>query len=340
MAKIVLGIGTSHTPMLTLPSALWKHRAAVDYDNDALNLSDGRVLSYKDLLAEVGPRYEDEVTEAMLDRKARFCQEALDRLADALEQAAPDLVVIVGDDQSELFTPANQPTIAIFHGSDVITYHGKYADEQAPDWMKTVGQGFLLDRSYTVPGNSAFALEIIAGLMEREVDIASAARVDDAKKGGLGHAYGFIVRRLFKGRSIPIVPLLLNTYFPPNVPTPARCYDIGVKLGQSIEAAQSDLRVAVVASGGLSHFVVDEELDRAFMKALRDSDVDRLRSMPRSALRSGSSEILNWIVTAGAVRRIPIAWSEYQPVYRTPAGTGVGAAFCVWGPANEPPAER
>lgn len=330
MGTIVLGIGSSHTPMLTLPSMLWKHRAAVDYDNEALNLTDGRALSYSALLAEVGPRYEDEVTEAALQHKARLCQEALDRLADALERAAPDVVVIIGDDQSELFTPANQPAIAVFHGSDVITYHGKYADEQAPDWMKTVGKGFLLDRSYTVPGNSAFALEIISGLIEREVDIASVAHVDDATKGGLGHAYGFIVRRLFKGRNIPIVPLLLNTYFPPNVPTAARCYDVGVKLGQSIEAAKSDLRVAVVASGGLSHFVVDEALDRAFMKALHEGAVERLRSIPPSALRSGSSEILNWIVTAGAVRQMPVAWSEYLPVYRTPAGTGVGAAFCEW----------
>ena len=39
MAKIVLGIGTSHTPMLNLTSLQWQHRAEVDYANRKLNLS-------------------------------------------------------------------------------------------------------------------------------------------------------------------------------------------------------------------------------------------------------------------------------------------------------------
>ena len=65
-----------------------------------------------------------------------------------------------------------------------------------------------------------------------------------------------------------MVPLLLNTYYPPNVPTAARCHDIGRALRRVLDADTSDLRVAIVASGGLSHFVVDEELDRRVMRAL------------------------------------------------------------------------
>jgi hypothetical protein len=52
--------------------------------------------------------------------------------------------------------------------------------------------------------------------------------------------------------------------------------------------------------------------------------------MPRDALRSGSSEILNWIVAAGVMHGKPLAWTEYVPVYRTAAGTGVGCAFVSW----------
>jgi hypothetical protein len=126
------------------------------------------------------------------------------------------------------------------------------------------------------------------------------------------------------------VPVLLNTYFPPNVPTASRCYDIGVKLREVIESSKGNQRVAVVASGGLSHFIVDEELDRSVLQAFQENDAQALRSIPRNALKSGSSETLNWILTAGAVSPMPLAWSEYQALYRTPAGTGVGAAFCVW----------
>jgi hypothetical protein len=330
MAKIVLGIGTSHTPMLALTSEQWAHRAAVDMANPKLNLSDGRRLTYPELLAEVGPRYQEVVTADVLGGKEAICEAALERLADELEAAAPDVVVIVGDDQGELFRSVNQPAIAIFHGAEIATHPGKYGAASAPDWMKQVGRGYLMDDSYRVAGCAPFALELIEGLMDKGVDIAAVSGVEDPHKAGFGHAYGFVIKRLFRNRTIPVVPILLNTYFPPNVPTSARCYDVGQHVRSVIEAIPGDTRVAIVGSGGLSHFVVDEALDRSVIGAFISGDADVLRSIPRRALKSGSSEILNWILTAGAMEGLPLHWHEYQPLYRTPAGTGTGAAFCVW----------
>jgi len=328
MAQIVLGIGSSHTPMLNLTAQQWQHRAAADYANSELNMSDGRRLSYEALLAERGPCYEADIALDVLSRKELACQAALDTLGDALAEANPDLVIIVGDDQAELFSHANQPAFAIFNGEAMVTYVGKYA-EGAPDWLRQVGRGYLMESNYTLPASPVFATELIEGLVDLDVDVASVAGVDDPEKAGFGHAYGFIVKRLFR-RSIPVVPVLLNTYFPPNVPRASRCYDVGQKLRQVIEASASDLRVAVVASGGLSHFIVDEELDREVLRAFEANDAQALRAIPRNALKSGSSEILNWVLAAGAVCPLPLTWSEYQPIYRTPAGTGVGAAFCIW----------
>lgn len=329
MASIVLGIGASHTPMLTLTSEQWAHRAKVDYANAELNMSDGRLLSYDEILAEAGPRYADVVTPEILNRKAQACSDALDRLGDALAAAAPDVVVIVGDDQRELFTAANQPAISVFHGDEIAT-SDKYGDEDIADWVRDMGRGYLMDDLHVVPGASAFALELITGLIDENFDIATAARVDDPKTAGFGHAYGFIVKRLFRGREIPIVPVLLNTYYGPNVPSAARCHDLGLALGRVIARSPSAWRVAVVASGGLSHFVVDEKLDRQVLDAFITGNHGALRDIPRGALNSGSSEILNWIVMAGAVASLPLHWHDYQPLYRTPAGTGVGAAFAVW----------
>jgi hypothetical protein len=138
-----------------------------------------------------------------------------------------------------------------------------------------------------------------------------------------------IMKRLFR-RTIPVVPVLLNTYFYPNVPTSARCYDVGRKLRAVVEAMPGDQRIAIIASGGLSHFVVDEAQDLKVMQALKDKDAQTLRSIPRQGLKSGSSETLNWILTAGAVETLPLRFAEYQALYRTEAGTGVGAAFCSW----------
>lgn len=328
MARIVLGIGTSHTPLLTLDSHEWEHRADADRANEALNLSDGRWLTYPQLLAQVGPRYQEIARPAVLHQKWLQCEAALDLLAAALASAAPDLVVIVGDDQRELFGPANQPAFAIYHADDLVTSDA-FGREGSPDWVLKMGRGYLMDARHAIRGDGVFGTHLVSHMVDAGVDVASVGKVQ-GDDGGLGHAFGFVVQRLMRELRVPIVPVLLNTYYPPNVPTPARCIDIGRALRTAIEAHPSQRRVAVIASGGLSHFVVDEELDRRVLAAMQSGDLDVLRSIPRGALNSGSSEILNWVLAAGAVDPLPIRSIEYLPLYRTPAGTGVGAGFVVW----------
>ena len=329
MANIVLGLATSHTPLFTLHSDDWRLRADADRANLRLNLSDGRRLRYEELLAEVGPKYAEASRQEELVRKAALCEAALDRLAGALEAARPDVVLVVGDDQGELFSPSNQPAFAICHPDTLITSDA-FGREGSPDWVLKAGKGYLMDARHAIPGHAQFALALIHGLIDQGVDVTAVADSGQDDKGGLGHAFGFIAKRLYRGLAIPMVPILLNTYFPPNVPTAARCHDIGLRLRQVLEADTSALRVAIVASGGLSHFVVDEALDRSVMAALSSRDQSVLRNLPRCALNSGSSEILNWVLTAGAMNGVPVTWSEYLPLYRTPAGTGIGAGFAIW----------
>ena len=77
-----------------------------------------------------------------------------------------------------------------------------------------------------------------------------------------------------RGRAIPVVPVLLNTYYPPNQITARRCHDIGRALRASIEASPLPLKVAVAASGGLSHFIVDDVLDRRVLDACAQGRAD------------------------------------------------------------------
>jgi hypothetical protein len=330
MAEIILGIGTSHSPMLNLTARQWQHRAEVDRANKKLTLSDGRTLSYPELLAERGPMHRAQIDLSLMESREAASHQSLDLLGDALERAAPDVVVIVGDDQAELFSSDNQPAFAIFHGEELITTTGKYT-KNSPDWMQQVGRGCLMDDIHRLPAAPSFARELIERLMDAEVDVTSVGGVKDPAQAGFGHAYGFIVKRLFR-RSIPVVAVMLNTYFPPNVPSAGRCYDIGRKLRAAIDAISTDLKVAVIASGGLSHFVIDEELDRRVLEAFRTRDEKAIRAISRDALRSGSSEILNWILMAGATDHLSLQMAEYHPLYRTEAGTGVGAGFCYWAP--------
>lgn len=237
--------------------------------------------------------------------------------------------MIVGDDQQELFSAANMPAVSIYYGERVVM-HPFEINERSPSWLGAVTKGYAMDAAHEFAGHPELALDLIRGLIERDVDVGVSARIDDPSKAGFGHAYGFIVERLFKGRAIPVVPVLLNTYYPPNQITARRCYDIGRALRASIEASVLDLRVAVAASGGLSHFVVDDVLDQGVLDALRAKDAQALREIPQAALNSGSSEIRNWIMVAALVEGLKLAWSEYHPVRRTPAGTGTGVAFASW----------
>jgi len=238
------------------------------------------------------------------------------------------VVVIVGDDQEELFGPENTPVLSVYHGDEMVMH----AAPGAPlaEWRQTMRLGYAMEDFNRFPVQSRLAIEIIQGLMDRDVDCASASRVVDPAKAGFGHAFGFIIRRLFKGRTIPVVPVLLNTYYPPSVASPKRCFDIGRKLRAAIAQSPQDLRVAVIASGGLSHFVVEEEFDRAIIDDLKRGGGAFLQSLPRHAFRSGTSEVLNWILAAGAMDGQGVDWFEYIPLYRSAAGTGTGCAFLSW----------
>lgn len=329
MAKIVFSFAASHTPMLALEGKRWSERAEDDKKNKALNLADGRFVSYDDLAEENGAPYGDVATEAKFLEIEAASQKALDAIAARLAVVAPDVVVIIGDDQAELFSHANMPAMSIFYGEEILT-HEKHLTPQTPGWVGTVMKGYAMDAVHSFPGQPQFALELIRGLIDEDVDVAAAAKVEDPLKAGFGHAYGFIIERLFRGRAIPVVPVLLNTYYPPNAPTARRCYDIGNKLARIIEKSPSNLRVAVAASGGLSHFVVDEQLDRKVLNAIRCKHPQVLRGLTRNELNSGSSEILNWVMAAAMSDGLSNDWSEYYPAYRTPAGTGTGIGFATW----------
>ena len=88
--------------------------------------------------------------------------------------------------------------------------------------------------------------------------------------------------------------------------------------------------MAVVASGGLSHFVVDEALDHLVLSSIQARDWRAIEELPLARVNSGTSEVRNWITVAGAAEHLDVAWSVYEPAYRTPAGTGCGLDFMEW----------
>jgi hypothetical protein len=329
MAQIVIGIGTSHSPLCATDAPMWEQRAISDHSNPELFDLNGELRSYEEL-ARINRSYEREASAEHLANQSRQVQAALDRLAADLAAARPDVVLIVGDDQHELFDSGNLPAVSIFYGDKASTHTFAQRRIGDPEFMKVLSKAYAMDEHHQLACDGEFARDLIEHLIESGVDIGACAKVSEPETHGFGHAYGFIVTRLMAQLDARIVPVLLNTYYPPNQPTPARCYAIGRAIRAAIDASKLNRRVAVVASGGLSHFVTNEQLDQRVIAALKSGGGTDLCQLPVKLLKSGSSEIRNWIAVAGILGNAKVTWVEYVPVYRTPAGTGVGLAFARW----------
>lgn len=327
MAEIVGGIALSHSVMLPAEPSLWLERAGHDRHNPELYDSAGVLRTFDELVTAAGGRYEGELAPGVWERRYRECQDALDRLADHVRSVAPDVLVVVGDDQHEVFDAANQPSLGICWAEQWTT---SVIENPPPGrFFEAIASSYAMDEHHRFAGSPKLALDLVTHTVQQGFDVASMA--DTPPGRGFGHAYGFVIRRLLDDTAVPVVPVLVNTYYPPNQPPPARCYDFGSALASAIRASDEDLRVMMVASGGLTHFVIDEALDRRVLAAIEAHDGAALGAIPAALLRSGSSEIRNWITVAAAMGDAPVAWSTYVPCYRTAAGTGCAMGFLQWG---------
>ena len=217
------------------------------------------------------------------------------------------------------------PAIALFHGDRFSV--GEHIDDPARPWWSWQKDGWRNTRSEFTAA-SDLAWHLVRSLTDQEFDVARCSEISAVKT--IGHAFSFLHRRLWPDCPVPIVPLMLNTYFPPNQPTPRRCFRLGQAVRAAVEAWDEPLRVAVIASGGLSHRVLDESFDREVLRALQESDTEALFALPRDLLVGGTSETLNWLAVHGAMNGAPMTLVDYIPAYRTKPSTGVGFAFAHW----------
>lgn len=332
MAQIVLGIGSSHTPMLNAPAEDWPRFIERDSRRPELIDTQGRVTTYDALLAATTPadaqRIAAEIAPERLQARHDAAQAALRRLGQFIDEAALDALIVVGDDQDELYHAENMPGILVYYG-ETIPNVPLGADFKGPEWARRATARHYEEKvARDYPVDAALARHLIGELIEREFDVASSANVPPGE--GEGHAVGFVHKRIMNRTAVPVVPVCINTYYPPNQPTPTRCYKLGQALRAAVDSYPGNGRVGILASGGLSHFVVDEGLDRGIIDALGRKDRAALLAAPREKLNSGSSEIRNWICLAGAVEHLSLEWWHYEPGYRAPAGTGTGLGFAYF----------
>ncbi len=218
------------------------------------------------------------------------------------------------------------PTLAVYWGESVECI--PKPEEELPPSLRPARWANYGERREVYRCVPDLGRHIVEQMMLERFDVAQ-LRQQPAERS-IGHAFNFVKIRIMRDHQAPMLPIMVNTYFPPNQPTAGRCYAFGKALRRAIESFEGKLRVAVVASGGLSHFVIDEELDHRVLDAFRSRDEARITSLPQEELVSGTSEIRNWIVVAGATEHLSLELLDYVPTYRSPAGTGCGMGFARW----------
>ncbi|MGJ3508179.1 hypothetical protein [Enemella sp. A6] len=238
-------------------------------------------------------------------------------VARRLHEMKPDAIIAVSVEHFTNFHLGNHPPFAIATGE---SYLGPVTEEMAR---------FLKVPQQQYPGHAELGRHVLEFALEAEFDPALI-------EGGLAFDENFCTpwKYLDPDATIPMVPIIVNGVNPP-WPTLRRCYAFGQMLRRAVAAQSLVEKVAVIATGGLSHSVgtpdsgyIDERFDRDFLERLSAGDPDRLVDFSNDeidAAGNGAHEIRTWLVAAGAAGT-PFDVLAYEPVPEWLTGTGVAAA--------------
>lgn len=334
MAQVVLGMATSHGPMLSTPPANWGQRVAADKANLAHSYR-GATYTFSELVAlRKNELIAEQITPARWEANHARCQHALKQLADTWDSVRPDVAIIFGNDQMELFGDANIPAFAVYVGDEI------YNKEYDAEHMESLPVGIPISvPGHIPPGGAEYSgcadlgSHIVRSLGKDALDVSVLKRFPE-HTATIPHAFGFVYRQLMRDQVVPSVPLFINTFYAPNQPLASRCVSFGEAVLRAVRSWPTDLRVALIASGGLSHFVIDEQLDTTVLDALQSGRTEAFEAIDESYYQSGSSEIKNWIPLAAAMAQLgwPARIADYVPCYRSEAGTGNAMGFVSWVP--------
>ena len=203
---------------------------------------------------------------------------AIEELGKALDESKPDVILMFGADHVETFSVTCVPSFAIVAGSRAIA---KFAG-----------------REHNLPIHREMAEDILNKLVvDHNFDMAYS---EDAE---LGHAFSIPFEFLIGKRNIPVVPFFTNVYVPP-LPTPRRCEALGRAIAEIVKGRKE--RVAIVASGGMSHFPGTTKYTSP------EFDFDRWLI---SQMEVGNTEMLNWAVMFGAIGAQEGELIDYLPTW-------------------------
>src|SRR4029453_565949 len=168
MAEIVLGIGSSHGPLLSTPPEQWDLRAKADRENKN-HWYRGKTYDYPALLQERAPGFAQETV--VEKRRERFvqCRSALEALGRKFNEVAPDAVVIIGNDQREFFNAGLTPSITVYRGGEIHNLQPLHEDHPG---LNIAEPSSSAEGGAPYPGAPALADHILRSLGDEDFDLA------------------------------------------------------------------------------------------------------------------------------------------------------------------------
>jgi len=207
-----------------------------------------------------------------------------------LAETRPEVLVVFYNDHGLNFFLDKMPTFAV--GAAPV-YSG--ADE---------GWGLPVMASFE--GEQALSWQLIDALVQDEFDITSCQEMQ------VDHAFALPMALLWPDQAWPVkvVPVCINTVqFP--LPSARRCYALGESVGRAIRGWDSDARVAVMGTGGLSHQLdgqragfINKDFDLRFMDSLVDDPKWATQFSTHELVEKAGTqgvELLMWLATRGAL---------------------------------------
>lgn len=336
----LLGLGLTHFPPLAWPDDQMDKALQFAFADPAVPDS---VKTGEGWPARMRAEFDvDRLTAAAQHRAALV--EGCDRIRAELDAFRPDVVVIWGDDQYELFREDIVPAFCIV-AADAMTFRPWQSASGAaiPNvWQEPIGEQFELR------GHAGFGRHLAASLLEDEIDVAYAysPRADRPFPHAVANTVMFLDYHR-AGFPYPVVPMTVNCYgklaigrrggmvkFAPDgssplpdppSPSPRRCIDVGRAVARA--ALASDLRVALIASSSWSHGFLhdagwrmypDTDSDRVYYDALVAGDHGPWHEATLESIeQSGQQEMLNWFCLVGAMEEsnLQLAWSSYVETF-------------------------
>jgi hypothetical protein len=313
MSKLIAGLASSHAATVTDPKSWDKGRAA-------------NRESYKNRYGVEPAIHPKALEETVEVREARYkwIRDGLEFLRSKLKETRPDALILVGDDQDENFSEENWPQVAVYIGDEAVA---------------TLRRGGKRERGPTYRCHTGVSKDLLTGLVEKGFDVSYCKSFPDNELRS--HAHCQILDRLLPEADIPLVPLFVNATHPPII-SPGRCYSIGQAIREIVEARSGGDRIAIFASGGISHFPagfpwrhyngsftygsISEEFDRALMKNIANGDGQKLAQLTsQDLIENGDDEMRSWIIALGALGKSTPHLLSYEALYS--AGTAMGVAY-------------